>query len=712
MTSTWTSDPTGGFMRLAPALRHHVVNTLGWRSLRPLQDLAVAPLVAGHDALLLAPTAGGKTEAAMFPLLTRMTEERWRGTSVLYVTPLRALLNNLEPRMASYAAWLGRSVAVRHGDTPVGQRRRHLVDRPDLLMTTPESLEAMLVSTSVDAQVAFADLHAVVVDEVHAFGGDDRGWHLVAVLERVSEIAGRPLQRVGLSATVGNAPDLLRWLQGGNVELGRTGEVVSAPPSGGQPPDLQIDYVGTLANAATVVAALHHGQKRLLFADSRRTVESLAHSLRGADVTTFVSHSSLSVDERRRAEAAFVEARDCVIVSTSTLELGIDVGDLDRVIQVGAPATVSSVLQRLGRTGRRAGAARTMLFLGHEDRAFLRQLGLLLLLSEGFVEPIVPPPCPRHVMAQQILALALQRRRVSAADIASQWQGIGWTAADLAPIVDGLVDVGYLDRDEGMWFVGPKAEHRYGTLHFRDLVAVFTAAPQFVVLHGRTEIGAVDPATFATRRVGPRVITLGGQSWRVTHVDWSRRCAYVEPSAEPGGARWSGSPLADSYALSNAVRRVLLGATPAGVRLSRRAGDAVARLRDEYAATVDAMRSCVTPDERRRWWWTWAGSRANAVLHAGLTIVAPDLLDESGSYDDWRVALSDEATPAAVSRALTMTKERFGPNLQGIEVAVDAKALKGLKFADLLAPAIARMTLAARNADPAGAALVAHRLVG
>src|SRR5690606_34093205 len=185
-----------------------------------------------------------------------------------------------------------------------------------------------------------------------------------------------------------------------------------------------LDYVGSIDNAATVIDALHRGEKRLVFADSRRTVESLAEGLRERQTETFVSHSSLSVDERRRAEQAFAEARDCVIVSTSTLELGIDVGDLDRVIQVGAPMTVASLLQRLGRTGRRPGTSRNMLFLEADDGDLLRAAGLLLLWSEGFVEPVTPPPSPRHILAQQLLGITLQHRQVGSGNWSAQLGGL------------------------------------------------------------------------------------------------------------------------------------------------------------------------------------------------------------------------------------------------------------------------------------------------
>ncbi len=179
---------------LDPALEYHVVNSLGWPDLRPLQREAAAPIQEGVDCLLLAPTAGGKTEAAVFPLLSQMQTQDWRGLSVLYVTPLRALLNNLHPRLSAYSAWLGRRVGLWHGDVGQGERRRLIEEPPDILLTTPESLEAMLVSTHVDHRALFAHVRAVVVDELHAFAGDDRGWHLLAVLERIQRLAGhRPV---------------------------------------------------------------------------------------------------------------------------------------------------------------------------------------------------------------------------------------------------------------------------------------------------------------------------------------------------------------------------------------------------------------------------------------------------------------------------------------------------------------------------------------
>lgn len=699
---------TQPFDQLHPVVQHHIVNSLGWPALRPLQAEAVAPVLRGDDALLIAPTAGGKTEAAMFPLLTRMEAEQWGGLSVLYVCPLKALLNNLQPRLATYTGWLGRDALVRHGDTTAGLRKKQVRERPDILLTTPESLEAMLVSTLVDAPRMFGDVQAVVVDEVHAFAGDDRGWHLLAVLERLSSVAGRPLQRIGLSATVGNAEQLLAWLQGsGNRGQPRT--VVSPAVSSAVTPELALDYVGNVGNAAKVIGGIHLGEKRLVFADSRRTVESLAGHLREDGVDTFVSHSSLSIDERRRAEAAFAEARNCVIVSTSTLELGIDVGDLDRVVQIGAPHSVASLLQRLGRTGRRPGTSRNMTFLATDDEEFLRATGLLLLLDEGFVEPVVAPAQPRHVAAQQLLGLALEKGRISAVEESSALGALGLARPDeLDSIVSWLCETGHLDTDEGLLFVGPKAERRYGSRNFMELLAVFTAAPEVTVLNGRQEVGSIDPMLLMTKTSGPRVIALAGRPWEVTFVDWKRRRAYVEPSDRKGVSKWSGDPRPYSFELSDAIRRVLLGAVPPGASLSTRAVQRHESLGAEYADRVSEDCTVLGMEGARLRWWTFAGGRANAVLTAALGHVAPELLDE-WSFSNLHLSLRGDATASAVAAALREARARFGDDLAGIEPEVSESALKKLKFSELLPRQLAMRTMAARTADHRGAGLVAAK---
>jgi ATP-dependent Lhr-like helicase len=681
-----TTRPAG----LHPTLAHNLVSTLGWTTLRPLQQEAIEPVTRGDDALLLAPTAGGKTEAAVFPILTRMAEQHWSGLSVLYLCPLKALLNNLLPRLETYGGWTGRRVALWHGDTTASRRNAILTSPPDLLLTTPESLEAMLVSINVDHRRLFADLRVVIVDEVHAFGSGDRGWHLLAVLERLSRIAGRPLQRIGLSATVGNPDELLEWLQGSFAGR-REGVVVGKDdgPFGIKEPelDLQLDYVGSVGNAAKVIAALHRGEKRLVFADSKRLVEMLGAELRARGVTTYLVHASLSLDERRRAEQAFVEGRDCVIVSTSALELGIDVGDLDRVIQINSPVTVAAFLQRLGRTGRRAGAARNCLFLALDDEQLLLAAGLLLAWGRGFVEPAVAPPEPRHILAQQLLALCLQEGRVGE-KLWQEWLPLPSLMTSASPIGEHLVAQGFVECEDGMLFIGPEAERKFGRRHFMGLMAVFTAPPEFTVLHGRDEIGRTDPVLLVDRVDGPRLLLLGGRSWQVTWTDWKRRRCFVEAAEEGGRARWLSSAVGGlSFEIARAMRDILLGADPP-ITLTRRATGVLAGLRSDAIGRVHSTGTVVSGTDGDLRWWTWAGYQVNATLKATLGGVA----DPSARVSDLFIRLRSDLCASTWPAVRSLRDRLTLPE-------VDEKALAGLKFSEALPRHLAIATLATRLAD-------------
>ena len=690
---------------LHPVVLHHVVNSLQWPALRPMQEAAVRPLLDGEHALLLAPTAGGKTEAAMFPLLSRMAREEWSGTSVLYVCPLKALLNNLLPRIETYTGWLGRRAALWHGDVTAGRRRRILRERPDVLLTTPESLESMLVSVTVDHDEFFRGLRAVVVDEVHAFAGDDRGWHLLALLERLSRVAGRPVQRVGLSATVGNPETLLTWLQGAGRDR-QPGRVVapdvrpaSAGLTGRPPGDVEVDYVGSVHNAAKVLAALHRGEKRLVFCESRALVEEFGQRLRALGVTTFLSHASLSAEERRRAEEAFAQERDCVIVATSTLELGIDVGDLDRVVQIDAPRSVAAFLQRLGRTGRRPGTNRNCLFLALDGDGLLQATGLLHLWGQGWVEEVIPPPEPRHIVAQQVLALALQEHRIGDRLWRHGWNDLPPFDGNAEVIVRHLVDQGYLDSDSGMLFVGPEAERRFGRRHFMDMLAVFTAPPQFTVMSGRSEIGRTDPALLTARVQGPRLLLLAGRSWRVTHIDWKRHRCFVEPAESGGKALWmtGGTPTGRSFPMLRAMRDVLLGVDPP-VAMTGRAASRLAGLREEHSSLVHPGGTLVVQDrDGEARWWTWAGYRANATLISTIS----ELTDPTQRPDDASIRLRAGLSRDELRSGLAATAGRV------CLPVVDDAAVNGLKFNAALPPRLAVATLATRLADvPAAEAVL------
>jgi len=688
------TEPAGRHgWKLHPLLAHHVVNTLGWPALRPLQQQALGPVSSGEHALIVAPTAGGKTEAAVLPVLSRMLTEEWQGLSVLYLCPLKALLNNLEPRLAQYADLVGRRATLWHGDVGESARQAIRDAPPDILLTTPESIEALLLSRRTEHERFFADVRCIIVDEIHAFGGDDRGWHLLAVTERVQRLVDRQIQRVGLSATVGNAPELLGWMTA--TSAGPSCVIQPAADMPRSTPDLTVDHVGSLENVAIVLSRLHRGEKRLVFVDSRARVEELATLLRERSVTTFVSHGSLGRDERHAAEAAFAEARDCVIVATSTLELGIDVGDLDRVIQVDSPGTVAGFLQRLGRTGRRAGATPNLLFLSTSEEELLRILGLLGAWEGGFVEPLEAPAFPLHLLAQQLLAVILQEGGVGR-NTWLEWLGdpcvLGEDVSAWADeLVTYLLAEGLLFEDGGLLGIGPVGEQRYGRRNFLELMAVFSDPPTLRVVAGRVELGTVHSRVLSLDPGdGAPILLLGGRSWQVTDVDWKRRVAQVVPAESRGKARWFGGGRGTGSEIAQAIRQVLNGRDLKGVRLSQRATQRLAGLRGEFSWLESDRDETVVVEEPdgKTSWWTFAGSDVNLWL----SLAVEPFRDRQLQSDPLEIKLAIGANAGELRDHLDTVDIK---QLALTDHVLDG-AVEGLKFSDALPPLLASRVIAER----------------
>jgi len=623
---TQTATPSDPFDRLHPAVQYHVVNSLGWTSLRPTQLEAIDPILTGTHCLLLAPTAGGKTEAAAIPVFSRMLSEEWQGVSVLYVCPIKALLNNLEERLARFAAYFGRTVQVWHGDISPSKKKRALAQPPDILLTTPESIEGMLISPRIERDAWFGQLRTVVVDELHAFAGDDRGWHLRSLIARLQRCAQAPVQRLGLSATVRNPVALLDWFapEGAKRVVGSASVSTDA--------DVMIDHVASIENAAIMVSRLHRGKKRLVFCDSRSVAERLGNGLHELGVRTFVSHGSLSAAERKRSEEAFANEKDCVIVATSTLELGIDVGDLDHVLQIDAPSSVSSFLQRMGRTGRRPGSRRNCTFLTLSDKGLKMAMAIVELWRHGWVEDVQPPPAPWGVVAQQALAITLERGEVGQADLIAALVNSfpDQATSDLAALVRHLRSTQHLsESSDGVLVVGPKAEHDYGRGHYRDLMASFSSSPMLQGRHGTSEIGLIDPTSLLSREELPTIL-LGGRSWRVLDVDWRKGVAWLEPTTVSGKARWQGSARDVSCEAAKALRRVLQAEDPP-TGLSRRAKSQLEELR-ATTPVGEGMKPVWSRDGSYTQLWTFAGSRTNRTLARGLPATA-----NRARYDELKV---------------------------------------------------------------------------
>lgn len=682
------------FERLTPALQYQIVNTLGFGSLRPVQHLTIEAVLGGKNCVVLAPTAGGKTEAAFFPLLSRIHSESWRPVSVLYLSPIKALLNNQQARVERYASLLSRRAFKWHGDTVPSKRKAFIQNPADILLTTPESLEAMMMSARVPARALFEGLQAVIIDEVHAFADDDRGAHLSAVLERLLRFCGRDVQRIGLSATVGNPEEILRWIQGSSQ---RDGTVVS-PPKPEAEPKISLDFVGTPANAAVVIKRLHPGRKRLVFVDSRRGVEELGRLLLQAGVTTYVTHGSLSASQRRDTERAFEEGSDCVIAATSALELGIDVGDLDHVLQLDSPPSVASFLQRMGRTGRRPNTVPNCVFLATKEQRALQAAAIVQLARVGYVEPVKPRRAAYHILAHQLMALAIMRDGIPRDE---WWPWLRGATAfvqiadeEREAIVDHMLAEGILADHGGKLWLGPRGEQLYGKRNFGELYAVFSTPRLITVRWHSNDIGTID-AQFLSGldpETGPRSFTLGGRPWQVVHVDWRKAVCEVEPSEHARNTRWSGAPQYLGYDLCQAMRRILVtdDIDPAW---SKRMQEVIASLRAEHQFLRDAQAPMIWAASEITW-WTWAGGRANLILGqmiekdlGGRVVVRNESMtckDEAGSSVEalrrWVVTAAEAGRPttadgvALAAGAVRYQLSKFQPCLPE---AVEARLLAG-----------------------------------
>lgn len=630
--------------RLSPAVRYQIANGLGWSGLRPVQALSTGAILDGANCVVLAPTAGGKTEAAFLPLLSKMDVEDWRGVSVLYVAPIRALLNNQEARLSKLTGLIGRRAGKWHGDVKEPARRRLIDDPPDVLAITPESLEAMLLSTRTPARRFLAHVRAVVIDEVHAFAGDDRGAHLVSLLERISRIAETDIQRIGLSATVGDPEVIVRWLSGSSMRPQR----VIDPGGARKPPDLHLDFVGTLDNAALLIDRLYRGTRRLVFVDSRRRVEELGHRLsqRGADV--YLSHSSLALSERTAAEKAFEEGTNCVIVATSALELGIDVGDLDHVIQIDAPSSVSSFLQRMGRTGRRAGSTANCTFLATDDDALLRAAAIIDLFRNGYVEPAGLSTWTPHVLAHQAIALSMQEQGSASHGWWSWLEGCAAyrdvSAGERESIVRHMVDNDILVDADARLALGARGERLYGARNFLELYAVFSTPRMLRVMHGQSEVGVVDASFLQDKEQKVPNFVLAGRPWRIVGVDWKGGTCSVEPAEAGGYPRWFGLPVSLERSLCQAMRRVL-ASKDTDPSWSKRAITQLELQRESHAFLDDSPLPLEEDPDGRCRWWTFGGGAGNRVL-AGLLELE---LGERVSPGNTFITFSNGAAESAIA---------------------------------------------------------------
>jgi ATP-dependent helicase Lhr and Lhr-like helicase len=526
---------TSIFPSLHESLQQVLSQRLDWSELREVQERTYAAMSGGNDTLVIAPTAGGKSEAALIPVMDEILKQGHGGVACLYISPLKALINDQEERFRVFCVPTSLSVMKWHGDVPKGSRSWK-GEPPHFLMITPESLEVLLREPTLSSDLR--QVRFIIIDELHAFVETDRGVQLRVLLDRIDTLAGRMVQRIGLSATTGNPDEVLRWMSGDRH--GSALVAVAAPPR-----KKQFSFLVEPEEPRRIdaIARIVAGRKALVFVNSRSSAEHLMESLSGRCRNLYIHHSSLSVETRKMAEEAFLSQDGACIICTSTLELGIDIGDLDVVVQVGPPDSVSSFLQRMGRSGRREQAAYVAWVL-KDACELLCSCAIIECAMDRQVEGLFPPEKPYNVLIQQLFLslhhLPRQSRRKIGAELLSHpaFAGVGTDTLD--QLFRHLIAEGFVTADGEMLMPGTEAERVLGRSNWKDLYSVISGGGEYrAVTPDGEPVGRLD-ARFVSSHEGEEV-TLGGRTWSMVKCDEGHGIVVVVPSGAVGSRTfWTG----------------------------------------------------------------------------------------------------------------------------------------------------------------------------
>lgn len=619
-SSSWNGSMTA-FSRFEPGLQEKIVNNLGWTSLRPVQELAGNTILDGKNCIVLAPTAGGKTEAAIFPILSQCITDQKDGLRVLYICPTRALINNQEERLDHYATMVGLGAFKWHGDVTPSQKKAFLREPCEIVLTTPESIEVMLDSGSVPTAKLFENLRYVIVDEIHSLAACDRGNHLLCVLERIRAYCSTDFQRIGLSATVGNPEHIMKWLQGSS----KNETVLVDPPKKLAKKDVIIQLADDSSEMDDQIISASRGFKSLLFCESRRLAERISGSLKKTGAPIFVHHSSLSREEREYSELQFSKGSESCIVCTSTMELGIDVGDLDKVLQINTPHTVSSFLQRMGRTGRRENTTANTTFFIEDEKYFLQAIAIVELARAGWVESVKTTDKAWHILLHQIMALCLERGGIKKNE---PWKILqhAFCFADIGEdkfnqFFEFLVSRDFLHDDGMMFSMGLEAEKAFGRRNFMELYSVFTTPTEFTVIGVSGSVIGTLEGSFLEKILGSDAsFYLGGQAWTVDRIEWKKKAVYVVRAPSGKIPKWGGmSPNFLGYDISRTIRDILVSDVdypylgPDGKALLN-------ALRGDKQTFLASSFAPIEHDHKGILWYTNAGGYVNSSLRFALNI--------------------------------------------------------------------------------------------
>lgn len=722
--------------RLHPKIQRWIRDQ-GWDELREIQARTIVSVLEDdRDILIAATTAAGKTEAAFLPILTSIADRKQAGFSALYISPLKALINDQFRRLEELCESMQIPVVKWHGDAPQAEKKKALA-RPDgIALITPESIEAMFTRRPADARRLLSSADFIVVDEVHSFLQGPRGLHVASLLRRIDATAAKPARRVGLSATIGDLRQAAAWLRPTDPDRVEILEAKSDAPELRlqvrgyvEPPDIDDpDHAegGTgieddvprriaLDSIADHLFETLRGSNNLVFGGSRRTVESAADRLRrrceksNVPNEFYPHHGSLSKVLREELEERLKDGKlPTTAVCTSTLELGVDIGSVKSVAQIGAPRSMSSLRQRLGRTGRRRGTPSVLRIYLREpnidqksgilDRLrpnTIRSVAVVRLLLAGFVEPAGAVPEVASTLVHQILSVIAERGGIRPKPLFDLLCGPGpfssINSSDFASLLRHLAmnEVRFVEQaPDGTLMLAQEGER---TVQSRSFFAVFESEEEWRLTAGGRTLGTL-PITYPVHKDG--LVVFAGRRWIVQDLDEQTKTLVVAP--HPGGVvpRFEPSGGEPAHDRLIAEMRTVYLADDIPPYLDNKAQELLAEGRETFRQLQLDRRSLVA-ENRDVHIFLWRGSQATAVFSAALAMAGL----KSGVHDlGVSVSKIKESELAAILHKLA----GIGA-IDPASVAEFVANIKAGKFSEVVPEDLARALWARRNGDVVGA---------
>lgn len=562
----------------SPFIRDYIYRS-EWDTIREVQIEAADAIFSSENNLLIcSSTASGKTEAAFFPILSLIHDNPPQSVGVLYIAPLKALINDQFERLDALMTESDISVFHWHGDVPAAQKNKFLKNPKGVLQITPESLESMLINRKNDIPRLFGDLRFVVIDEIHTLMGFDRGSQVCCLVERLSRLIAHSPRRVGLSATVGDTALAAEWLSRGTgrgcsvVNIKNTGikwrlalqhfyieEGKSLPvePSEDDEEEITPPQISASDPGYEFVYNCSRQKKSLIFANSREETELITATMRQIaenrheEDIFYIHHGNLSASLRETAEAVMKDdAKQAVTCATVTLELGVDIGRLERIVNIGAPNTVSSFLQRMGRSGRRSSPPEMVMVFREENPLpntpvyelipwnFLQGIAIIqLYIEERWLEPPFKKALPFSLLYHQTMSILASSGELTPARLAQSVLSLAPFAEvskeDYRDLLVHLIKTDHIQQtEEKGLIVGLKGERIINNFKF---YAVFKDSEDFTVRCKSEEIGTITTPP----PVGER-FALAGRVWEVEESDIQRRLIYVKPVKGKMEISWPG----------------------------------------------------------------------------------------------------------------------------------------------------------------------------